>query len=481
MKENIKINFIKSETARTLFWILILALIVLTLPNFYRTTFIDKENYYTLRISENLINGTFFNDELSYGGRTTLIQPLLPLTLVGLSLLFGISLINLINFFGILLGLITVILFFEILKELKIKDRVFILIILILSPSFIYLFSNINKYTIPFLLSLFALLLFLKYRLKLVSIVLWIIPFYNLPIGIFVFLIFFFYIYFKSKGKMKWLLITFLISAASLLIYYSFLIRTLPEFMHFVIKDIDVNFAFQTFISDCGGKMGLSFFVVLSSIIGLISLGKKSFDYFLVICFIILLFLCSIAFNFILIYLNIILIIFAVYGLVALLNSKWESKLIKNLILIMLIVGILISGISHIELLSKIGPTDSEVKSLEFLSKEDNGVIFSHYSNGNMIAYFTKMKNVMDINFVFAPNLNERYTDSESLLNSRAKEDADKIIKKYNITYIYINERMKESLWNNENDGLLFLLNTNTFDFDRIYDESGIRIWKIRK
>jgi len=40
---------------------------------------------------------------------------------------------------------------------------------------------------------------------------------------------------------------------------------------------------------------------------------------------------------------------------------------------------------------------------------------------------------------------------------------------------------MKEFVWGNENDGLLFLLNTNTFDYDKIYDKSGIRIWKFRK
>lgn len=482
MKGSMKINFIKSETARTLFLILILALIVLTLPNFYRCTFIDKESYYTLRISQNLINGTFFDDELSYGGRTTLIQPLLPLTLGILSFLFGISLMNLIKFLGILLGLIIVGLSFKILKELKIKEWVLILVIFILSPSFIYIASNVNKYTIPFLLSLLALLLFLKYRLSFVSIILWIIPFYNLPIGVFVFFMFFIYVYFKARGKMKWLLRTFLISVFLLSLYYSFLIKTLPEFMSFIVRDIDLNFAFQNFISDCGGKIGLSLFVILSSLIGLFNLGKRSFDYFLMICFILFLFLCSIFFNFILIYLNLILVIFAVYGLVALLNSKWESNLIKNLILIMLIIGILVSGISHIELLSKIGPTDSEIRSLEFLSKEeDKGIIFSHYSSGNMITYFTNMKNVMDINFVFAPNLTERYIDSDFLLNSRTREDANKIIKKYNITYIYINERMKESLWNDENDGLLFLLNTNVFDFDKIYDESGVRIWKVRK
>ncbi|MEK6840974.1 MAG: hypothetical protein AABX45_00055, partial [Nanoarchaeota archaeon] len=139
--------FIRSY-ARVAF-LLIIMLLVLLSPNLIRSaqTYIGEDPYFYSRLS-NMISKNLYYDELSYSGRQftyTLGQPLIFLFF---SKFLPESFI--IKIIPLFFALISLILFYLILKEFYVEPNVnyLSLIILIMSPPFIYIFSFYNKFTV---------------------------------------------------------------------------------------------------------------------------------------------------------------------------------------------------------------------------------------------------------------------------------------------------------------------------------------------
>ncbi|MEK6835605.1 MAG: hypothetical protein AABX55_01125, partial [Nanoarchaeota archaeon] len=121
------------------------------------------------------------------------------------------------------------------------------------------------------------------------------------------------------------------------------------------------------------------------------------------------------------------------------------------------------------------------IDGLEKLKALEQGVVFSHYTNGVFINAIAEKKNVMDSNFFYAPKLNEVYQDSQTLFYTRNFEVAQEIIKKYNIKYIFITKNMKAGLvWEKEDQGLLFLLNSAKDNFKKLYTNNEVELWRVR-
>ncbi|MFH1229151.1 MAG: hypothetical protein V1678_01865, partial [Candidatus Aenigmatarchaeota archaeon] len=167
----------------------------------------------------------------------------------------------------------------------------------------------------------------------------------------------------------------------------------------------------------------------------------------------------------------------AAYGTVYLMKMNWQSKTIKNFTILILVCGLLFSGISQANRLTRAEPNADTLAALKFLKAQDPGVVFSDHSRGFWINYAHK-ENVMDDNFAFAPNLNERWADTQKLLYTRSLKDATEIIKKYNIQYIWIDDDMKKNIWTYEEEGLLFVIKYSP-DFTPVYDKQGITIWRV--
>jgi hypothetical protein len=67
-----------------------------------------------------------------------------------------------------------------------------------------------------------------------------------------------------------------------------------------------------------------------------------------------------------------------------------------------------------------------------------------------------------------------------TLFYSRILVDTQKIFKKYDIKYIYIDDSMKNGkVWSREDQGLLFLLK-NSEIFKNIYNSQNIEVWEYR-
>lgn len=375
-----------------------------------------------------------------------------------------------------LLGISSLILFYFIFSEFNINEKqiFFSGILLILSPPFIYTFSSYTMY--PFLV--FFNLLFLFFYIKNMKILsfLAIIPtiFISLP-SVFLTLIILFFVYqFNIKDKKEILILASSISLISIAVYFIYYFSSfVPNNMFFFHRNI-----FTRLISGFGANVGVSIFHLVLAFIGLlvIKTKEKRFPNYIVLFSSLLL---SVFFNLILIFFNFFICLLASYALFEIYNKKWEIDVLKNITLILIVYGLLFSSFSFQTRLLNSSPTSEEISALTYLKDQPNGVVLSHFSNGYQIEYFSKKQVILDQRIYTLSDGVEKLNESNTLFYSRNLENTKSLLQKNNVSYIFINEEMKDGeIWDRRNQGLLFILDKSN-DFQKIYDKNNVEIWKV--
>ena len=434
---------------------------------------IGKEAYFYLRFSES----PSLYDSLSYGGRFSSYYFGTPFLLS----LFG----SVRAWLPLVVGFLTFLVFYLILEEFNVKKNVKYLssFVFLISPPFIYLSNTLNRFSVALFLSMLGFLLFIKkskFLNILSTIIIFAIPSFNLVIALITIFVLLLYIFFYREKRILFTIIATLVVLHSLSLVLFFILNSgFPHKLIFIPIEEGIKFPLQRKISDFGSKYGLSLSSILIGFFGCVALWKKKYSnpfiFFLTIFLIILttfrtegIFL-----------LNVLLSFFVANGIIFLIKRKWESSAIKMLTLVIFICLLIFSGVSHINRLIFMEPSEKVLEGMELLKYLDEGVVFSHYTRGFWISYANKT-NVMDENFLYAPNVNERWKDSQELLYTRDITKALKIIEKYNIKYIWLDKKLKEMIYKDEEEGLLFLLKYGK-NFKKIYDNGEVEIWKIEK
>ncbi len=465
----------------SIFFILFITAIVLLSPCILRlinnnSALIGDKSYYHARIAEQISEQKIPEiDELSYQGRAYIFNPY-HLVLSWFGFITDVETASQVLIF--LSGLISVFLFFLLLKEIKINilQRSLILFVLVLSPAFIYTFSVSNKHSISIPLLLIGLYFLLKRKFYFSAFFLIVSSFLSL-FNIAIVLIILLGAFFRKRDK-KMLFIISIILIIFLIYYVPFYYSYgLPEKVQF----IHINHL-QKFISGIGSVIGFSIFALILAIMGIAVTWKMKkeliFVYFAVV-FLLSVSSYSINSN---IYLNFFISIFAGLGFYSIIKRKWEVKLIMDLTILVLLCGLLFSSVSYINRLGSMQPDDNIRKSLEWLNEysDPEEVVLSHYSKGAFIEYWAERPVVMDSLFEYAPDLNERYNDSVVIFNSRNLKETKNLLEKYSIKYIGIDHEMKKGLvWKEEKQGLLFLFR-NKETFKNIYSKNNIDIWEVK-
>tara|TARA_Y100000034_G_C6715455_1_gene316264 strand:+ start:38 stop:607 length:570 start_codon:yes stop_codon:yes gene_type:complete len=182
-----------------------------------------------------------------------------------------------------------------------------------------------------------------------------------------------------------------------------------------------------------------------------------------------------------LIYFNLILCILGVFGLKYIYKFKWSSTLIRNLTVILLIIGIILSGISFLIENSKKDPNDEFYDALLVLEKKTGprDVILSHPNYGVYINAISKRKNFVDINYAYAPRRDLRLFHLDKIFYSISLTNTLKVFNEFNVDYVLITPEMKNGLvWSRGNEGLLYLLETYP-NFKLTYEKDGFEIWRV--
>ena len=185
----------------------------------------------------------------------------------------------------------------------------------------------------------------------------------------------------------------------------------------------------------------------------------------------------------VIIYLNFVLAVFAGYALVRITNMDWQVKMIKRLTILLIICGLTFSAISYLNRVNNMQPDNEIIKSLDWLKhySEPDEIVFSHYSKGFWINYVAERPVVIDKMLEYYPNAEEKFNASLEIFYSRNLKNTRAFLNKYNISYIWVDNEMKQGLvWEKEQQGLLFLFRNNE-TFNNIYNNQGIEIWEIKK
>lgn len=444
--------------------ILVLTLIILISPAALRwwqgnTTLMGEEAYYHLKLVKNanlLFQAEFF-------------------TLYDLVLFVFNQVIESISWsiiLPILYGMGTVLLFNNFLRKFKLalKQKFFILLLLVLSPAFIYFFTFSSQYgLIVFLLILTITFLEIKSDLKYLAIMpILSLTFFDVLTTLMVVIFLLAYSWLKKERKMLYLAAGTLLAAILIQLIY-------PR--PWTYELFLTTSVFADFFADLGSLKGISLFSLLLTVVGLSATWKERRIYYFAYPAIALLILIFVLVETqVIVYLNFMLAFFAGLGLVYLWEKNWRLNFLKTLSITLLLAGIIISTAAQINAASQLPPNKFIEESLIWLkgNSQPDKVVFSHPSKSFWIESMAERPAF----------LNPDDADYENKLNitqvifySRDLTLTNKLLEENQIKYIWIDAEMqKGQVWDEDDEGLLFLFRNPKFK--NIYNQKGIEIWR---
>lgn len=353
-----------------------------------------------------------------------------------------------------ILGIISVFLLWRVLREYGFSHEVSFIISLfyVVSPATISIFSQSLEKSFAVVVLLLAAFLAQKKSVKslagavLLSLVLFVLDGVLASRAV---MLGFMYSYVEKKRLHKHVFLVLLIA---------FFMLLLPQ-----AKSLLRVHELRLFVSDFGGIEGMSVFIVLLAVIGMIfSWGEKTKKWYFTI---ILLFIVMLLHERVILLVNVLGVMVAGYAFDRLRSMEWKLKLIKNASLLVLSCGILFSFLSHATVLAGALPDNDFESAFVQLRSGQPGVVFSHSSNSQWIRFWSRM-----------PVVDEKDISAD-ILSFSVEEKVFPVFEQEKVQYVVLTKNLVGTVWDNENQGLLFFVR-NSKTFKKIYENNGVVIWR---
>jgi len=456
--------------ANAALWLFI-AMMLLAVPllRAEESSYIGREAYFLTRIADNVPG----YDHLSYSGRIAGYNP-------GTPYLMGLFPEQCWRFLPFALAYLSIIVFWLLIQKFGITGK-WALLLLASSPAFLFIASTPNRFVVPLFLLLLSFLFIYsdKKFLRAIGVpIAALLPLFDFVFAAIVLAIMVIFALFGKRSR-KYFWVAAIALAFATLSFFLFLFYRAgwPGLFNPENHFFGINYALRAIISDFGGFAGISLFALILFVLGLISVWQTKYSRIEIFLSVSLLLVLSFFRIEAIILLALLVAVFAAIGLRHLLSSNWENSTLKLLVLIIVACGIIFSGVAHAKELVNSEPNYGVMNAIEFLEKKKDGIVFSDYSRGNWISFAGK-RNVLDQNFLFAPQAMERFIDSRTLLYTRDYDMALSLFKKYNIKYIWMDQDLKEKLYSDKEEGLLFLMQYSS-NITNIYNQDGVQVWEI--
>jgi hypothetical protein len=454
---------------KKLIWlVLALVLLVLIVPgiiNILHDFQPAGEEFYNLRLARNVIHWDFTEqDGASFFDRPMFFGPY-HFVLAAFLLLFG-SLAKFI--LPLALGVASFFLIISLSKRfIKNKfGRLLFFVVLLLSPPFIVMFSTLTQHGFNvFLILLGTFFLFKELRvLNLIvsGLCFYLVIYTSLYFLFLVLLILLFFILKQKDSQKKIMALALVLIAAALSKNLGFFVFTKSQSY------------FPSLVFDLGSYLGFSLFALLLFLLNLCLDWKNKKKYkeaYAMLGFFILsgIFLgCVINYYFVF-----IIAYFASNGFFKILRRRWELGQVKTLAAIVLLCGLLLSTSTYFGSIAKEPAVDFEP-----LRLIQGGVVLSSVENGFMIQSLSDGVVLLDDYSYGLFGFEGVKEDFDFLLYSKQYYDSLKILKKYDVEYIVIDQSMKSEIWENREKGLLFLFRNNE-TFKNLHSGRDFDIWKV--
>ncbi len=354
---------------------------------------------------------------------------------------------------------------------LPLKLRFVFTLLLIISPAFIYALSTltIQPYFIFLILSGFLLLTSRRAWMQYASVLPFFLATFIDLLSTILTALFLLNIIYLKRRKHQPLDRTVLFSTilASIMLFIQSVILKQPLF----IGPFHVQQYIPNLISDLGGFSGVSFFLLLLSIVGISVTWKKEghlIAYLLLPLVLGAYYLSSQA----IFHLAILLAFFAAVGLISLLEREWELPSLKKVTMFLLLMGLLFSTISYLDRIDEHSPTTAERESLLWLRENmpKNSRVLSAPENAHYIRYIGGREPLYHLE-------NAQTLGDAPAFQANYVQELFPILEGNNTWIVYLTPAMKEKL--PPDYGFLFLLKNERFKM--AYSLNDVEVWEFKE
>ena len=145
--------------------------------------------------------------------------------------------------------------------------------------------------------------------------------------------------------------------------------------------------------------------------------------------------------------------------------TKW-SKYYTHFVVVFLIIIAVFGIVPSLYYYQNDLEEKYNVDDLEFLKEINDSeiVVLSAFNEGNIVSYFSGKKNFADSNFILAPNPVQRLGDTEVVYKTFSKSKALEIMKRGNVRYVLLSEKTKETY---DIDKILYIDDVSCFEHER--------------
>ncbi len=434
--------------------------------------FADSESYTILREVENLKDNYWIpviKDELSYGGNEYFILPVFHYILAFFSLFFPLEAVG--KIIPNILAASLVFPLFLFVRSMTKNSNIALFTSFIASFIPIFIFETVNsvsKYSLIAPLFVFLMYLFQQINIKkrplpfIVLLLIYILTDFSvliLVLSIILYLLFAWTEGLKIKRReIELILFSIFITFFIYIIFFKdFIIERGVGIIYGNIPAEKLELYFSD-INIISLIVGIGIIPLLASVIisfMYFSKKKKKSVYLpMSIGFMValLLFFKIIPFTHGLIFLGIMAVILFAEFLDFLINYLKKTKFSKYHWVLYIVISILflltsiLPAINSAALAMEQSPEEEFIKTLERLKETTpkDSVIATAPETGSMTAYFAERKNVMDTNYFYGKDVNERYEDLRRIYTSTISINAIQIMEKYGVSHIVVDKNAKD-------------------------------------
>jgi hypothetical protein len=371
-----------------------------------------------------------------------------------------------------ILGIISLLLIYFLLKTLNLghDDIFFAIIILSTTPIFLYNFTTFSPEILALPIFLGGLILFMKGN-YLSALLLGSTAFLNIFYTITGLILIVGNYLFKNKNKILLIINSGVIILSVLLGIFVVKINYLSSFIPSLLGLNGVLIEF-------GAIKGYALIAVGLAMLGLFSWWKKDSSKTVIFISVLLLAVSSVFFEEIRLPMAIMFAVFAAFSVSYLTNREWEIFTLKGVTLLLILCILFFSAVLALNFQVK-NITEKEISSISYLSSAENSdIILSVENNGFIIEYVAGREAYLDSKSYKFKDYENRKSKAEEIYYSRNLEKLERLLNEEKITHILINGEMRAGqIWSGRYEGLLFFLESSE-KFIKIFYDDNIQIYR---
>jgi len=154
-------------------------------------------------------------------------------------------------------------------------------------------------------------------------------------------------------------------------------------------------------------------------------------------------------------------------------TSRYRNAFFAGFLVIVILTSVVPSITSALRLVQK-APSENEIAALLWANEntDENETIAATVAEGHLLNYYSKRKNIADLNFLLERDARQRVDDTRTIYTTTFETTTISLMNKYHSSYLYLSEN---SISEYGIDKSLYLTKRC---FDLVYDQ-GIRIYHL--